>query len=162
MQGILDKIADFFARFLPKGIMRFVRKFLSVEFFTFAIIGIVNTFTTSIVATALDFVYRGMLAEGTTAFQFIERYRVTFIAGYIASLVLSFFLNTYFTFREKPTLMKFIKFPISYIPNFLIQYLCVWIFTAMHLPSTLAYVAAALLGVPITFLTMRIFVYKKK
>lgn len=90
------------------------------------------------------------------------KYNIAFILGYALSLIISFFLNTLITFKEKPTFIKFIKFPLVYLPNFIIQYVSVYIFVELlNKPEKLAYFIAAIIGVPITYLTMRFFVYKK-
>lgn len=125
------------------------RHFFSREFLVFIIIGTVNTLSTALFAGA----FSRLPINAMTAF----------VLGYAASLVLSFFLNVYFTFKEKPTLIKFLKFPLSYIPNFLIQLLCVWIFVEkLGLMKEIAYLAAAVVGVPATFLVMKLFVFERR
>jgi len=94
--------------------------------------------------------------------EFIERYNMTFIAAYVLSMIISFFLNTFITFREKPTWNKFIRFPIGYIPNFVVQYLTVAVFVWLGGSRAVAYVVAAVIGVPVTFLTMKYVVYKNR
>lgn len=162
MQKLLDKINTLLSRFIPQSVMKYISAFLTVSFITFVIIGVINTLSTSILATILDFIKTHTLQPGTGADIFLTRVRATFIIGYILSMVLSFFLNTYFTFHEKPTWKKAIKFPLSYIPNFVIQYVVVWIFTSLEWNNTLAYLLAAVIGIPVTFLTMKLFVYKKR
>lgn len=154
MQGIPDKISAFLARFLPAGLMKLINKFLTAEFIKFVIIGVINTLSTAVIATILDALAK---LSGINA-DFLKRTNITFITGYVLSMVISFFLNTCFTFKEKPTLIKAIKFPISYIPNFLVQY------AVVHLLGnrTVSYIIAAIIGIPVTFLTMRVFVYRKK
>lgn len=126
----------------------------------FVVIGIINTFSTTIIATLLDKLAAAVFDGGMP--QMLEKLNATFVAAYICSLILSFFLNTFFTFRERPTLKKFIKFPVSYIPNFIIQYIAVWIFKQLGLDPSYAYLLAAVIGIPVTFLVMKLFVYKKK
>ena len=77
-------------------------------------------------------------------------------------MVISFLLNTYVTFGEKPTWKKAVKFPLSYIPNFIIQVVCVSLFKGMRWNNTIAYVVAAVIGLPITFITMKILVFRRK
>lgn len=153
MQNLLDAIRQRINRVVPKRLHPYTAMFLSVQFLTFLAIGVVNTLSTTVFATILDAV-KGLL-------HLADPYRVTFILGYCLSLVLSFFLNTYLTFRQKPTWRRFVKFPVSYIPNFIIQYGCVWLFTMLGMGRTLAYLIAAVIGIPVTFLTMKLFVYKK-
>ena len=148
MQKLLESLADWAERVLPAGIGKRLRPFFTVQFLIFVVIGGVNTLSTAVFAAGLDILH----PAGRDS-------RFNFVLGYLAGLVLSFFLNTRFTFRQKPTLRRFIRFPVSYIPNFIIQYLCVWLFTALSLNQTLAYLLAAAAGIPVTFLTMKFFVY---
>ncbi len=159
MQKLLDRISDTLGKFLPAGIMRVINGFLTVSFITFLVIGVINTFSTTVISTVFDKL-TAMLSGG--AQEVIIRFNLTFIAGYIVSLVISFFLNTHFTFHEKPTWKKFIKFPLSYVPNFIIQYVTVRIFSAAGLNLTLAYMIAAVIGIPITFLVMKLLVFNKR
>lgn len=154
MQGFLDKISDFLRRFLPSPLMKIADKLLTVEFIKFLVIGVINTLSTAVIATVLD----ALTAVLKINSDLLVRTNATFIIGYILSMVISFFLNTYFTFHEKPTLIKALKFPISYIPNFIVQYAVVHLLGS----GTLSYIIAAVIGIPVTFLTMRVFVYKKK
>ncbi|WP_270566981.1 GtrA family protein, partial [Clostridium beijerinckii] len=65
--------------------------------------------------------------------------------------------------KEKLQLNKFIKFAISYIPNFIIQNIVVIIvFNLMGLNKLIAYLLAAIIGVPITFILMKFFAFSKK
>lgn len=162
MEKFFENIRNLFAKFMPKGVMKILNPLISVQFFTFIIIGIVNTLSTTVIATILDKLSLLAFSEESPGTLFLEQYNVTFILGYVLSLLVSFFLNTYFTFHEKPTLKKLVKFPVSYIPNFLIQYLLVWIFTSMAWNRTLAYLIAAVCALPITFFVMKLFVFKKK
>ena len=66
------------------------------------------------------------------------------------------------TFKEKLGFVKFIKFFISYIPNFIIQTVIVYLYDRfIQGPSVIAYALAAVIGVPITFVFMKIFTFKK-
>jgi putative flippase GtrA len=134
--------------------MKAVNKFLTVEFIKFIIIGVINTLSTAVIATVLD----KLSALAPIDKAVLEKSNATFIIAYILSMTISFFLNTYFTFREKPTLKKAVKFPVSYIPNFLVQYAVVHLLGS----GTLSYIIAAVIGIPVTFITMRVFVYRKK
>lgn len=154
MQKLLDNISAFLSKFLPEKLMNIINKFLTAEFVKFVVIGVINTLSTAVIATVLDKIASVLnISE-----QILVKTNITFIVGYILSMIISFFLNTYFTFNEKPTLKKALKFPVSYIPNFIVQYIVV------HLlgNGTLSYIIAAVIGIPVTFLTMRIFVYRKK
>lgn len=144
---------------LPCGVMRAVRPFLTVQFIIFMLMGIINTAISVSAATILDMLHASFLPSDSLLRTMSQQFRINFILGYMISIITSFFLNCKFTFHEKPTLRKFLKFPVSYIPNFIFQYIFVIIFTAMHRNQTLAYICAAIIGTPITFAAMKLIVF---
>ena len=124
------------------------KMFLTREFLSFVIVGVINTASNVVFST----IYRTFIPDTTLAF----------FPGYITSNVVSYLLNSYLTFKEKLGFVKFIKFFISYIPNFIIQTIIVWLFdNFVHGPSVIAYALAAVIGVPVTFVFMKIFTFKK-
>lgn len=121
--------------------------FFSKQFIMFVFIGVINTFN----GVIFSYIYSSFLNEN-----------VAFIFGYISGLVISYILNSYVTFKEKLEFNKFIKFVVSYIPNFIIQNIVVFIvFNMMGLHKLIAYGLAAVIGVPITFVFMKFFAFKK-
>ena len=162
LDRLLSKLREELSYRLPPSVMKSIRPFLTIQFFIFMGIGIVNTFFAAVIATLLDVGETLILPPNHAILLFAKNFRANFITGYIASIVLSFFLNSKYTFCRKPTLKRFIKFPISYIPNFLFQYIMVFIFTSLHWNSTAAYITAAILGTPITFISMKLMVFQKK
>lgn len=88
-------------------------------------------------------------------------YRVSFVMSYVVSIVGSYFLNTYFTYKQKPSLKKFLVFPLTYVPNFLIQYFgIILLVDKIKMSSKVAPVITALVATPITFFVMK-YVIKK-
>ena len=121
--------------------------FFSKQFIMFVFICVINTFN----GVIFSYIYSSFLNEN-----------VAFIFGYISGLVISYILNSYVTFKEKLEFNKFIKFAVSYIPNFIIQNIVVFIvFNMMGLHKLIAYGLAAVIGVPITFVFMKFFAFKK-
>ena len=128
-------------------INRIKEVFFSKQFIMFVFIGVINTFN----GVIFSYIYSSFLKEN-----------IAFIFGYISGLVISYILNSYVTFKEKLEFNKFIKFAISYIPNFIIQNIVVFIvFNMMGLHKLIAYGLAAVIGVPITFVFMKFFAFKK-
>ncbi|MBN1078192.1 GtrA family protein [Clostridium botulinum] len=133
---------------MNKLILKFKDTFFSKQFFIFVTIGIINTF----IGVVFSYIFSSFLNEN-----------LAFIVGYICGLLVSYLLNSFFTFRENLDLNKFIKFSISYIPNFIIQNIVVLIvFNMMGLHKLIAYVLAAIIGVPVTFVLMKFFAFKHK
>lgn len=129
-------------------ITKIINIFFNKEFMFFVIVGVINTFN----GVIFSYIYSSFLNEN-----------VAFVVGYISSLVISYILNSYVTFRERLEFKKFIKFAISYIPNFIIQNIVVLIvFNIMGLDKLIAYVLAAIIGVPVTFIFMKFFAFKEK
>lgn len=90
-------------------------------------------------------------------------YRISFVAGYVISIIFSYFLNTYFTYKEKPSLKKFLLFPLTYIPNFIIQYIgMILLVDHFDMNRKLAPIITAIVSTPITFFVMRYVIKKKK
>lgn len=88
-------------------------------------------------------------------------YRISFVMGYVVSIVGSYFFNTYFTYKQKPNLKKFLLFPLTYVPNFIIQYFgIILLVDKININSKLAPVITTLVATPITFFVMK-YVIKK-
>lgn len=123
--------------------------FFSREFLSFVIVGGINTLSNVIFSTIYSL--------------FIPNTTLAFIPGYITSNVVSYLLNSFLTFKEKLGVVKFIKFFISYIPNFIIQTVIVWLYSRFVGGSPIiAYAIAAVIGVPVTFVLMKLFAFGKK
>lgn len=123
------------------------KMFFSKEFISFVIIGVINTFN----GVIFSYIYSSFLNEN-----------LAFILGYTSGLVISYLLNSLITFREKLEFKKIIKFAISYIPNFIIQNIVVIVvFNIMGVHKLVAYGLAAAIGVPVTFVLMKLFAFKK-
>lgn len=129
-------------------IRKIKKTFFTKEFVIFLIIGIINTFN----GTIFSYIYSSFLNEN-----------IAFIAGYISGLIISYILNSFITFKEKLAFNKFIKFAISYFPNFIIQNIVViLVFNIMGLHKLIAYALAAIIGVPVTFILMKLYAFNKK
>lgn len=127
---------------------KILKIFLSKEFILFVIIGVINTFN----GVIFSMIYSKFLDAN-----------LAFFVGYISGLFISYILNSYVTFKEKLEFSKFIKFAISYIPNFIIQNIVVLVvFNIMGLNKLIAYILAAIIGVPVTFILMKFFAFKEK
>lgn len=121
--------------------------FLNRQFVIFVLIGAFNTLSGSLFATVYSLALNANLA---------------FICGYITSLLIAFFLNSKLNFRKKISLRRFIKFIVSYIPNFIIQNSIVIIFyNNLEWNKIITYFLAAIIGVPVTFVFMKLFAFGK-
>ena len=122
--------------------------FFTRQFLNFVWIGVANT----IICTLLSYIYSA----------FIEA-NIAFALGYITSIVISYFLNSVVTFKESIAPSRFFRFVISCMPNFLIQQTVVTLCMEMlGIYNLIAYILAAVIGVPVTFVIMKIFAFKRR
>lgn len=121
--------------------------FFTQQFTIFVVIGIVNTFN----GTVFSYIFSNFLTPN-----------MAFLPGYISGLLISYLLNSFITFKENLSYQKLIKFTISSIPNFIIQYGVVIICTSMGLHKLIAYMLAAVIGVPVTFILIKFFAFNNK
>lgn len=123
--------------------------FLTREFFLFLIIGCINTFNGTFIATLCSYI---------TPYP-----NINFNIGYIAGNIIAYWMNSKIIFHEPLTLVRYVKFFISYIPNYIIQNIIVVIFYNMlAFPPIVSYLLAAILGIPVTFLMVKIFAFGRK
>lgn len=83
-------------------------------------------------------------------------YLVSHIVATIISMIGSYFMNVYFTYREKPSWKSFLLFPLTQITNIAIQTICMYVFVDwLHLSPYFAPIATVIISVPITFVVTR-------
>ena len=128
-------------------IRKFKDTFFTKQFIIFVVIGIVNTFN----GTVFSYIFSNLLNAN-----------IAFFPGYISGLLISYILNSFITFKEKLSFQKLIKFTISSMPNFIIQYIVVIICTSIELHKLFTYMLAAIIGVPVTFILMKFFTFSNR
>ncbi|MFJ7998482.1 GtrA family protein [Streptomyces sp. NPDC096310] len=94
------------------------------------------------------------------AFYLLLLTRLPYVASHLVasglSMIGSFFLNSWFTYRTRPTWRKFLLFPLTNAANLLITTVGVYVLVdVLHLGSRFAPLLAAGGAVPITFLVSR-------
>lgn len=120
--------------------------FFTRAFLLFLVIGTINTFLCSFLATVLE--------------PLVGNANLAFNIGYLLSNVNAYLLNSLFVFPTRMTLVRYVKFFLSYVPNYIIQNAIVFVaYNLLGLPSIASYLLAAILGVPITFLCVKIFAF---
>ena len=122
--------------------------FFSKRFMIYSLIGTVNTFNCVIFSTLFA--------------QFVQE-NLAFAIGYMISLTISYIFNSIFNFRRKLSFLRYSKFIVSYIPNFIIQNIVTFIFfNLIDVHEVIAYIVAAVLGTPVTFLFLKLFAFADK
>src|SRR5262245_11270062 len=88
-------------------------QFVNPAFIRFILIGGVNTiFSYAVYAILLSF----------------TSYQIAYTIAYILGIVLSYYLNSRFTFRAKMAPIKAIRYPLIYIVQYLLSLLLLYIF----------------------------------
>lgn len=114
--------------------------FMKSEVFRFIIVGVMNTANYYIIY--LFFLKLVGL-----------NYLIAHILGFLISMVGSFFLNSYFTYRTKPTLKKFFQFPLTYVVNITVTTVSIYILVDLiGLNDIISPLLASLIAIPFTFI----------
>lgn len=122
--------------------------FLKKDFILFVAIGGINTVTSIIVSYLLSGWFNPNLS---------------YVIGYAAGFFVSYLLNSFFTFHESLAFGKLIKYAVATVPNFLIQNgVVILCYNILGWHKLIAYVLAAAIGVPVTFLLQKFFTFGKK
>ncbi|MFC4025149.1 GtrA family protein [Oceanobacillus longus] len=83
-------------------------------------------------------------------------YLIGHITAFLISMVGSFYLNSYFTYRTKPSWRKFFRFPLTYLVNITVSTSALYVLREFfHLDNKIAPLLAAGLAIPFTFIISR-------
>lgn len=125
-------------------------KELITQIFRFGIVGVLNTLNYYI----LYLIFLRICSLS---------YMVSHLAAFIISMIGSFYLNCYFTYRVKPTLKKFFQFPITYLVNISVSSLSLIILVDLfNLNETISPLIAQGLTIPATFVISKKILVNKK
>ena len=131
----------------PGVVSRMKNTFLSRDFLLFVFCGGMGTLTNFVCSLAIS-----TQINPTAAYVF----------GYGISLFTAYALNALLIFNEKLRASDFVKFVISYIPNFAILFAFVCIFLNIFgWHKVIVYALAALFGLPVTFVLVKLFAFRK-
>ncbi|OCA88376.1 polysaccharide biosynthesis protein [Bacillus sp. FJAT-27225] len=123
--------------------------FLKAEFWRFVLVGFINTFNYYILYLVFFNIFN-------------INYMVSHISSFLLSMVGSFYMNSYFTYKTKPTLRKFLQFPLTYLVNITITTISLWIFVdILELNENLAPLLATVLAIPFTFALSKLILTQK-
>ncbi len=123
--------------------------FFTRAFLIFLVVGSINTLN----GTFLAWLYGFAVHDANIAFNL----------GYITANVVGYWMNSTFVFPEPLSFRRLVRFAVSYIPNYIIQNIIVLIFyNWLGFPPVVSYLLAAALGVPVTFLCVKLFAFERK
>jgi putative flippase GtrA len=104
----------------------------------FALVGIINTG-----------VYWGVYL----LVHLVLPYMAAHLIGFGVAMVGSFFLNCRFTYRVRPTLIRFVRFPLTTATNFVCTTVGLFLLVqVLGVDTQIAPIAAAAVAVPLTYL----------
>jgi putative flippase GtrA len=107
----------------------------------FAAVGVVNT---------------GTFYASYLSLHPVMPYYPAYVIAFVISMVGSFFLNTYITYRTKPTWRKFLLFPLTNLTNFVVTSVGVFVLVEwLHVNERIAPLAAAVVAIPVTYVLSR-------
>ena len=135
---------------LKELFLKLKRTFLSKKFLYYSVIGTIATLNVAILSTIFSAIIGG---TGTIASAL----------GYIGANIISYLMNSFFTFHKKITFAGYLRFALTYVPNYIIyQLVSIITLNAFDWPPFYATVIAALAGVPLTFIIMKVFTFNSK
>ena len=124
---------------------KLLRTFCSRKFLGFCLIGFINTFNTAFISWVAHFKIQQNIAA---------------YIGYFVSLAINYVLNGKLVFHKPLSLRKFVRFLISYIPNFIIYFLVSFItINLAQLPQFWATVIATIVGGPVPFIIIKLYAF---
>lgn len=122
-------------------------KLMNKEFFKFVISGGINTAATYIVYLLL--------------IVFLN-YSLSYSVSYIIGVLLSYYLNSVFVFKESISLRKFFKFPMVYLVQYLINLLMLHLLVEyLNLSVQIVPLIVIVITIPITYLLSKIIIKSK-
>lgn len=112
----------------------------------FAVVGVVNT---------------GSYYAAYLALRLVVPYLVAHMVAFCLSMVGSFFLNCWYTYRTRPTWRKFLLFPLSNLTNFVVTTVGVYVLVGLlTVDERVGPLLAAVVAIPFTFLVSRAILHR--
>lgn len=129
-------------------LLKLKRTFFNIGFLEYCAIGFLNTFNSALFSSLASLIMQENVAA---------------VFGYICSITIAFVLNCYLIFKKKPTFRRYMRFALSYVPNFLIYFIVTFItLNTLGLPQFWGTVLASVIGGPITFIIIKIYTFKQR
>jgi putative flippase GtrA len=123
--------------------------FLTGQFCRFVIVGFINTF---------NYYLLYLFFNNIVHFHYMAAHIVSFLI----SMVGSFYLNSYFTYKTKPTVKKLLQFPLTYVVNITVSSTAIYIFVVlMNLNENVSPLLASVLAIPFTFVISKMILTKE-
>lgn len=93
-------------------------------------------------------------------FLLVFPYLAAHVLGWCVATVFSFFMNAWFTFKVRPTIKRFLAFPLSSLVNLAVSTAAsVLLVSGLNVSERWGTLVAGILAIPFTYLAMR-FVFR--
>ena len=142
-----DNIIEF-SNYKESAVKKIKKMFFNPDFFTFVAIGGINALNGFWISIVYSIIINNPI--------------ISYIFGFFTSLIISYILNSLLNFKEKLHIIKFIKFAINNIPNFIIQVTSVvLLLEVLDINKMISYAVSTVIAVPITYVLIKINVFKE-
>ena len=143
---------------LVLAIKKLIKWFLGFELGRFLIVGGINTLMGGIL---IPLIFNLVFNLGEISFLTLSL-DLPLTLGYLIWFSFAYLIQIKFVFNSRFELKRYLIYPLSQIPNYLINSLFLFLFDSiLNLPSWLAYGLAAIFAVPVMFIIVRIIVKTK-
>ena len=89
-------------------------------------------------------------------------YIIAYVISYAAGIVFSYFINTYFVFRQQFSWKSLFQFPLVYIAQLIINLFVLWLAVdRFDMKQELAPLIAIVISIPVTYLMSRAIIKKR-
>lgn len=89
-------------------------------------------------------------------------YMIAYVISYAAGIVFSYFINTYFVFRQQFSWKSLFQFPLVYIAQLIINLFVLWLAVdRFDMKRELAPLIAIVISIPVTYLMSRAIIKKR-
>lgn len=82
-------------------------------------------------------------------------YNISLIIAWFISLISTYFINTYYTFKTKPSLKSFLLYPISNIPALVFTVVLSYIFVYFGINEAYLAISTNIISIPFTYILMK-------
>ena len=90
-------------------------------------------------------------------------YLVAYSVAYVIGIVLSYWLNSAFVFRQPMNLRTLARFPLVYVVQYILTGALLWLFVdTLGVDKRIALLAAIAVTVPVTFLAARLAILPRR
>lgn len=93
----------------------------------------------------------------------IFNYSVAYTLSYLSGILISFYLNSIFVFKEKVTLKKFLRFPIVYAVQYLVNMFMIYVLVEeLHVTAQIVPLIVIVITIPITYILSKVIIKGRK